>query len=71
MYKISTFLTTRTIDESNRHDKLTNEKMAQLRKVYIPYTCDTETLNDFGIENIDLRLTRVIKIIKEFLTTTL
>ena len=69
MYKISTFLTTCTIDESNRHAKLTNEKMTQLRKTYIPYTCDTETLNDFGVENIELRLTRMIRIIKDFLTT--
>ena len=69
MYKISTFLTTSTIDESNRHARLTNEKMVQLRKTYIPYTCDTTTLNDFGIENIELRLTRMIRIIKDFLTT--
>ena len=69
MYKISSFLTTCTIDESNRHAKLTNDKMVKLRSVYIPYTCDTKTLNNFDIENIRLRLTKLIKSIKNFLTT--
>jgi hypothetical protein len=68
LYNDSTFITTKLMLDDARLGNLTNAQIAEVKANCLPMSFDGEKLNDFNEECIRNRRTKIIKLLRDFLT---
>ena len=68
IYNASTFITTKLMINNARLGNLTNNHLDELREKNIPEVFDADDINSFNEDDIKRRRTKMVKMVRDFLT---